>query len=63
MFECFEGEEVIAVDEHIFGVGFAVGFIGVFDEESGFEFGFFSFADPGEFEALVGHVGYFGGVD
>jgi hypothetical protein len=55
LFECFEGEEVVAVDEHIFCGVSADAVFGVVEEDAGFELRFVSFANPGEFEFL--HIG------
>ena len=56
LFECFECQEVIAVDEHILAIGVAVAFVGIFEEDAGFELGFVAFSYPGEFEFLFWHV-------
>ena len=56
LLEGFKGEEVVAVDEHVFAMGVAVGLFGVFDEDARFQNGMHILADPGQFKfLLVGH--------
>ena len=56
LFEGFEGEEVVAVDEHVLAMGVAVGLFRVFDEDARFQNGMHILADPGQFKfLLVGH--------